>query len=57
METFYYRLHISGYAVFSDVLEATDDEVEEFDKSFPAKEKRFQESQVEYETATTMLDE
>lgn len=49
--------NMSGYAVFSDILEATDDEVEEFDNSFPAKEKRFQVSQNEYKTATSMLDE
>lgn len=49
--------NISGYAVFSDVLEVSDDEVDGFDKSFPPKEKKFQESQVEFETASSMLDE
>ncbi len=48
---------ISGYVVFSDVLEVTDDEVDEFDKSFPPKEKKFQESQVEFKRAASMLDE
>lgn len=49
--------NISGYVVFSNVLEANDDEVEEFDKSFSPKEKKFQESQIEFETASSMLDE
>ena len=48
---------ISGHAIFSDVLEADDNKVEEFDRSFPEKEKRYQESQKEYETATSMIDE
>lgn len=47
----------AGYAVFSDVLEANDDEVNEYDKTFPYKEKKIQESQTEYELACEMLDE
>ena len=47
---------ISRYASFSDVLEANEDEVEEFDKSFHPKKKKFQESQDEFEAAVTMLD-
>jgi len=49
--------HISGYASFSDVFEVNDKEVEEFDKSFLAKEKKYQKSQDEYEAAASMLDE
>ncbi|MGF2614683.1 N-acetyltransferase [Rossellomorea vietnamensis] len=48
---------ISGYVRFSDVLEVNDDEVNEFDKSFPPKEKKFQESQTEFEKAASMLDD
>lgn len=49
--------NISGYAIFSEDLAATPDEIEEFDKNFPYKEKGFQESQVEYEKACAELDE
>lgn len=49
--------NISGYVVFSDDLEATQEEIEEFDKRFPYKEKGFQESQLEYEKACAELDE
>lgn len=48
--------NISGYAVFSDVLDVTDEEVKEYDKTFPWKEKKVQESQTEYELACAMLD-
>ncbi|SDJ09258.1 GNAT family N-acetyltransferase [Salimicrobium halophilum] len=48
---------ISGYVVFSDVLEADDKEVDEFDQSFPPKEKKVQESQREFEEVSAMLDE
>lgn len=48
---------ISGYVEFSENLEATSDEVEEFDKNFPYKEKKIQESQIEYERACSQLDE
>lgn len=48
--------NISGYVIFSDVLEASDTEVNEFDQQFPFKEKKFQESQIEYESAASMLD-
>lgn len=47
---------IEGYAVFSEVFDVTDEEVEEFDKNFPYKEKLVQESQAEYEKACSMLD-
>lgn len=33
------------------------EEIEEFDKRFPYKEKEFQESQLEYEKACAELDE
>lgn len=49
--------NISGYAIFSEDLEATPEEIEEFDKNFPHKEKGFQESQLEYEKACAELDE
>ena len=48
---------ISGYAEFSDVFDVTEEEVDEFDKSFPPKEKKYQASQDEYEAASSMLDE
>lgn len=48
--------NISGYVIFSDVLEASDTEVNEFDQQFPFKEKKFQESQIEYESTASMLD-
>jgi predicted N-acetyltransferase YhbS len=49
--------NISGYAVFSPLFDATQEEVDEFDKSFPPKEKKYQASQDEYESAISMLDE
>lgn len=48
--------NISGYAIFSDVLEVNPEEVEEFDKSFPFKEKKIQESQREFEIACCEID-
>jgi len=48
---------ISGYADFSDAFDVTEEEVDEFDKSFPPKEKKYQASQDEYEAASSMLDE
>lgn len=48
---------ISGYAVFSEVLEANEEEVHEFDQTFLPKEKKYQASQDEYEAACAMLDE
>lgn len=47
----------AGYVVFSEVLDVTDEEVNVFDKGFPFKEKKFQESQKEYALACAMLDE
>jgi len=49
--------NISGYAAFSEVLDVTEEEVDEFDKLFPPKEKKYQASQDEYEAAISMLDE
>lgn len=49
--------NISGYLVVSDVFDVTEEEVEEFDRSFPLKEKKYQESQDEYEATISMLDE
>lgn len=48
---------VSGYAEFSECLEVTLEEVEEFDKKFPYKEKTIQESQEEYEKACCEFDE
>jgi len=42
---------ISGYADFSAVFDLTQEEVDEFDQSFPPKEKKYQASQDEYEAA------
>ncbi|WP_217587160.1 GNAT family N-acetyltransferase [Lentibacillus saliphilus] len=49
--------YTSGHVVFSDALEVSEDAVEEFDKSFPPKEKKYQESQDEYEATISLLDE
>lgn len=51
--------NISGYAFFSSGLDGgfSEEELEEFDKGFPYKEKGFQESQLEYEKACAELDE
>ncbi|WP_027129450.1 GNAT family N-acetyltransferase [Fusobacterium perfoetens] len=49
--------NISGYPKFSKDLEATEEEMENFDKNFPYKEKKFQESQKEFEKACVELDE
>jgi len=49
--------NISGYVVFSEVLDATEEEIEAFDKSFPYKEKKIQDSQIEYESTISLLDE
>lgn len=48
---------ISGYVEFSEVLDVTDEEVMDFDKDFPYKEKMYQASQDEYEAAISLLDE
>lgn len=48
---------ISGHAVFSDVFECDQEEVDAFDRTFPPKEKKVQKSQEEYELACSQLDE
>lgn len=48
---------ISGCAKFSDVFEINPNEVENFDKQFPYKEKKILPSQKEFEQACTLLDE
>ena len=48
---------IKGYATFSQSLEVNWDEAEEFDKNFPVKEKKVQETQQEFEIACAELDE
>lgn len=49
--------NISGCVELSEVFESNAAEVDEFDKTFPYKEKKFQESQVEFEIASTMIDD
>ena len=48
---------VSGHIVFSDVFEFSAEEAEDFDKTFPYKEKRHEKSQDEYEATASMLDE
>lgn len=49
--------NFSGHIQFSDVFDFTQEDVEQFDKQFPAKEKRVLPSQQEFEKACTLLDE
>ena len=49
--------NIQGYVRFSSVFDVDDKEVNEFDKKFPYKEKKVQDSQKEFEEASSMLDE
>lgn len=48
---------ISGVAIFSDVFDVTDQDVELYDSSFAVKEKGYQSSQDEYAEASMMIDE
>ena len=48
---------VSGYAEFSPVFDITQEEVDEFDKLFPLKEKKYQKSQDEFEAACVLIDE
>lgn len=48
---------VEGYVVFSDALEVTPEEVDQFDQRFPQKEKRHQPSQDDYRKAIMLLDE
>ncbi len=48
---------ISGYAVFSEVMEVSEKEAEEYDKTFPYKEKSYQKSQDEFSKTSIMYDE
>ncbi len=43
--------NVNGYAMFSDVLDVTEEEVAEFEKSLPYKEKKVEPSQAEFEKA------
>lgn len=47
---------ISGYVLFSSVLESNQKSVDEFDKSFKYKLKGYQESQKEYEIACAQVE-
>ncbi len=49
--------NIVGIACFSKDLELTEEEVEEFDKTFPFKEKKVLPCQMEFEIACAKLDE
>ena len=49
--------NINAHVVFSNALDVSDDEVNEFDKTFPFKDKKFQESQITFKTACATLDE
>lgn len=49
--------NISGYVTFSKVFETNQKELSEFDKNFPYKEKNFQQSQIEFEKASSLIDE
>lgn len=49
--------NVSGYASFSEVLDVNEEEVEEFDKMFPKKVKKYQDSQKEFEIACSLIDE
>lgn len=46
----------SGMAVFSDVFAVNPEKLEEYDKQFPHKEKKVEESQKEFELACSQLD-
>lgn len=48
---------ISGYVEFADVFDPSEDDVEEFDKTFCQKKKQVQDSQKEYEVSCSMIDE
>ncbi len=47
---------VKGYALFSSVFETNQQEVDEFDKAFEYKEKKYQESQKEYEIACAQIE-
>ena len=48
---------LKGYALFSQALEVSLEKAEDFDKNFPYKEKKVEESQKEFEVACVELDE
>lgn len=48
--------NISGHAIFSDVFDVSEKDVDEYDKHFPNKEKKYEKSQTEYENAIALLD-
>ncbi|MGL5616726.1 MAG: GNAT family N-acetyltransferase [Sarcina sp.] len=47
---------VSGIIYFSEVMEPDEVSLEEFDKGFPYKEKKVQESQLQFEAAVSELD-
>lgn len=49
--------NISGYIEFSEALEPTIEEIEEYNKNFKLKEKKITESQKEFEKYVGLLDE
>ncbi len=48
---------VSGCVYFSKAMEVNDNEVEEFDKKFPRKEKEVTKSQAEFERAVSEIDD
>jgi len=48
---------VSGYVVFSDVFEVHEEEVNKYDRIFPPKEKKHQQSQDEYQKVSIKIDE
>jgi len=48
--------NVRGYILFSPILNSKQEDVEEFDKSFKPKEKKYQESQKEYEIACSQIE-
>ena len=48
--------NISGSLYLSDIFEVTEEEIADFDSTFPYKEKKIQPSQKEFEIAASMLD-
>lgn len=48
---------VSGYVVFSDVFEVHEEEVNKYDRTFPPKEKKYQQSQDDYQKISIEIDE
>jgi predicted N-acetyltransferase YhbS len=48
---------VSGYVVFSDVFDVLEEEVNQYDTIFPPKEKKYQQSQDDYQKISIEIDE